>query len=189
MCLCASHVESVNDFYLYLTSLRYSKVGSSSQKRYLNHCKQWRRFVDLRPIQRWASRTHHSSHNAKHVEGSPIPPGYPRMQSQDRLHPAQNRPSSTTPVNHNLSVWNFNWLWCKFLSGDGSLSNDVSDAAMKAAINFARVSYKQTAKITGKGSMEVVIQRCQSGELLCVHVASKQVFLEARMWIILCFSD
>ena len=49
---------------------------------------------------------------------------------------------------------------------EGNLSDDVSDAAMKAAINFAIVSCEQTAMITGKGSMEEVIQRCQSGELL-----------------------
>ena len=47
---------------------------------------------------------------------------------------------------------------------EGNVSDDVSDAAMKAAINFARVSCEQTAMITGKGSVEV-IERCQSGEL------------------------
>ena len=46
---------------------------------------------------------------------------------------------------------------------EGNLSDDVSDAAMKAAINFAIVSCERTAMITGKGSVEEVIQ---SGELL-----------------------
>ena len=49
---------------------------------------------------------------------------------------------------------------------EGSLSDDASDAAMKAAINFMRVSCEQIAMITGKGSVEEVIQRCQSGQLL-----------------------
>ena len=60
---------------------------------------------------------------------------------------------------------------------EGNLSDDVRDAAMKAAINFARVSCEQTAMITGKGSVDEVIQRCQSGELLnCVlsHISSMQ---------------
>ena len=52
------------------------------------------------------------------------------------------------------------------LGEEGNLSDDVSDVAMKAAINFARVSCEKTAMITGKGSIEEVIQRCQSGELL-----------------------
>ena len=57
---------------------------------------------------------------------------------------------------------------------EGSLSDVVSDAAMKAAINFARVSCEQTAMITGKGSVEEVIQRCQSGELI--------VYIQAPPW-------
>ena len=40
---------------------------------------------------------------------------------------------------------------------EGSLSDNASDAAMKAAINFARVSCEQTAMITGKGSVEEMI--------------------------------
>ena len=56
----------------------------------------------------------------------------------------------------------------------GSLSDDVSDAAMKAAINFAKVSCKQTAMIIGKGSVKEVIQRCQSGELI--------VYIQAPPW-------
>lgn len=57
---------------------------------------------------------------------------------------------------------------------EGSLSDNVSDAAMKAAINFARVSCEQTAMIIGKGSVEEVIQRCQSGELI--------VYIQAPPW-------
>ena len=57
---------------------------------------------------------------------------------------------------------------------EGSLSDNISDAAMKAAINFARVSCEQTAMIIGKGSVEEVIQRCQSGELI--------VYIQAPPW-------
>ena len=49
---------------------------------------------------------------------------------------------------------------------EGSLSDDASDAAMKAAINLRECHANTHAMITGKGSVEGVIQRCQSDELL-----------------------
>ena len=39
----------------------------------------------------------------------------------------------------------------------------VSEAAIKAAIDFVQVSCQQTAIIAGKGSLDEFVKKCQSG--------------------------
>lgn len=45
-----------------------------------------------------------------------------------------------------------------------SLPYEISEAAIKAAIDFVKVSCEQTAIIAGKGSVDDVIKKCQSGD-------------------------
>ena len=40
----------------------------------------------------------------------------------------------------------------------------ISEAAINAAINFVKVSCEQTAIIAGKGGIEEVVKKCQSGK-------------------------
>ncbi len=53
---------------------------------------------------------------------------------------------------------------------EDDLPDVVSDAAILAAINFAKVTCEPTAMIAGKGSVEEVIQRCRSGKSLRFHM-------------------
>jgi len=46
---------------------------------------------------------------------------------------------------------------------DDSVPELISEAAIKAAINFVQVSCQQTAVMTGKGTIKELVKKCQTG--------------------------
>ena len=52
---------------------------------------------------------------------------------------------------------------------DQLLSPDVSDTAVKAAVNFVQVAYQQTAFVAGKGLIEEEVQGFKSGKFITTY--------------------
>ncbi len=54
---------------------------------------------------------------------------------------------------------------------EGEIPDVISEAAIKAAINFVKVTCEQTAMIAGRESVAETIKKCQSGEKISITIA------------------